>query len=309
MPKASNNLSAIGFNVSDAESFIQLLQDTAKDAEEVEIEAQGSYKRFETPEGAQMWLQLSPDGEVCGGQPHFKGTSRYKVKVIKPFPENHFDGRFLCETVEGDTAGVPFAFDSPDFQVHPYTFRMGAECTVQLTAFPREIDFHKDIEAFREASAAVLPPEMVEKHTEEWGEPPVLLDPDGGMIPSGTFTPGPEGGPIDPPQPIVIYCGKVYDIKRNTNSTSGNDFYSMTLKTLGGSVDLIAEPSLVPDDIEDGYIVYGDFYVTGLFIEKPQLPDDAKELLMKKMLEAFEQAQAKKKKKKKGFFGRLFGKR
>ncbi len=66
-------------------------------------------------------------------------------------------------------------------------------------------------------------------------------------IPSGTFLPG--KGPIDPPKPEIMFCGSVRETSRLTNPVTGQPFSWARVRTLGGELDVVADPAAVTSQL------------------------------------------------------------
>lgn len=143
---------------------------------------------------------------------------------------------------EGD---FPFVFDVPNYKIQEP--RMGSVVVVQLAAFAHELESYGSVEEFERSQAEGL------KFASR------------SFIPSGLFTP--QGGETVPPQAYAIFAGHVLETSLITNPVTASDFCWAHLSTLGGEVDVVADPVLLNNVIVKGGIVKGSFWLSGVLIE------------------------------------------
>jgi hypothetical protein len=240
-----SHLSTLGFRVKTRWGFNNLAKQTVEAGQRVEVPGQGSYRVWMLGQGIELWAQTNQQGRVIGFHPHFKGDATMRVgltrRVARP-ADTLLDGAFFgwANPPENDPEqGIyPFAFDIPDYRVYndlqlPYIFR------VSLTAFALEMMVYRNEEAHHAASMLA---------TEA-------------CIPSGTFLP--EGGPIDPPKSEVIYSGRVLETTLLRNPLTHRSFHWARIRTLGGEVDLVADPKTVFGIPVKGGVIQGRFWLSG----------------------------------------------
>jgi len=118
-----------------------------------------------------------------------------------------------------------------------------SEVTVQLAAFPREILAFENQEAMRSSNTWMnqMAPES--------------------CIPSGLFLP--KGQKIDPPNPEIMFCGTVQDTSQLTNPITGHPFFWARVRTLGGELDVVADPAIVKGTIKKNGIIGSMSWLSG----------------------------------------------
>jgi hypothetical protein len=216
-----------------------------------------------TPEGIELWVQFSPEKELNGCNPHFAGRGQsppdggFKVWIdrIISCDENPLDGR-LVGTIASEDDGIPIVFDLPDFRLHAALLTLPTLASVQIAAFPWEFSAFPTEDAFRA--------DLVSKV----GGPGMAAE---SFIPSGTFKLGGEGA-IEPPVAQAVLSGRILTAERRTNSLTGLPFYALTVRTLGGVIDMAVDPSLVASEPVVGGVVYGSFWLSGRLIGPPPPP-------------------------------------
>ena len=133
----------------------------------------------------------------------------------------------------------------PDYWRYAARLPTPVEAIFQIAAFTQELSLF--------ASA------------EELMNSPMKLAASGALIPSGTFVPG--GGPRTPFEPLAIFAGRIEHVSRVSNAIGGLDFYVCRVKTLGGIIDVVADPEHVTTEPAPGHFVAGSFFVSGRLIE------------------------------------------
>jgi hypothetical protein len=81
------------------------------------------------------------------------------------------------------------------------------------------------------------------------------------LIPSGLFTP--SGKIKEPPLAEIIFNGRVVETARVANPVTGQKFYWARVHTLGGELDVVADPQIVQGNVVQDGIVNGTFWLSG----------------------------------------------
>lgn len=247
-----SNLSDIGFPTPDEQAVNEMIMHVLEFAVPIKCE-RGFYLKFSDASGAEIYLQGNFDQELVGFNPHFAGTSRRKVGITRMIERDssELDGGFHAWANPSDadveiSGECPFVFDTPDFRtVEIENFPIIKD--VQLTAFASndfqifasEDDYYasqKDKPKF--ATNFFVPNGLLDFNTENWDE-------------------------NAPPRPIGSFAGEIKKFDRRTNQLSGQDFYWLLVETLGGEVDVVADPKLIPEEPKIGGIVSGQFWLSG----------------------------------------------
>ncbi len=246
-----SNLSDIGFPTPDEQAVNDMIWHVIEMTAPIKC-SHGLYLKFSDESGAEIYLQGNFKQELIGFNPHFAGKSRRKVGLAKKIERDssELDGGFHAwanpdEEKIIDSGEYPFVFDVPDFRVNE-DIEIPKLCEIQLTAFASNefqiFDNEKDYYDSQEDET-----KMAAKS----------------FIPSGMFLPDENAAPIDPPRPIGIFAGEIKEFKLRTNKVSGVKFYSFLVETLGGEVDVVADPKLITQEPKIGGIVSGQFWLSG----------------------------------------------
>lgn len=244
-----SQFSALGFQVSSGEDLAALASHVADRADSIKVEG-GQYLRWAPPSGEQLWLQLKPNGDAMGMTPHFAGRSAVRAgleaRVARP-SHTPLEGTFLAWANPPAGAAVggdyPFVFDCPDAAVH-HDLALPAEVVVQVAAFAQQAAVH--------ASAAAYEAEQAAQGLSFGAR---------SFIPSGLVSP--DGQPLDPPEPHALIAGMVVESAELHNAVTGDGFYWVLVDSLGGTFDLVIDPSLLPALPQPGNVVSGWFWLSG----------------------------------------------
>lgn len=253
-----SNLSDIGFPVATGEDVNNVIMSVIPHAEEIRCPA-GIYLKFSDPSGAEIYLQGNFNNELMGFNPHFQGKSSRKVGLVKAVERDssELDGGFHVwadPTGDPETTGeYPFVFDVPDFRVHA-DLSLPSTRQIQLTAFAsNDFQIFADEQEFDEKQDAEP------KYAAKFFVPIGLFNFDEAQDETNEEEP-------QPPQPFGNFAGEIKDFELKTNGLSGEKFYWFLVETLGGEVDVVADPKLVPTEPRVGGIVRGQFWLSGKII-------------------------------------------
>jgi hypothetical protein len=251
-----SNLSDIGFPVSRGEQDVNEMIQSVLPFVKIIPCPLGIYYKFTDASGAEIYLQANLGQELIGFNPHFEGKSRRLVGLTKAIERDssELDGGFYAwaqpseENDPEETGEYPFVFDVPDFQtVGGIDFPATLE--IQLTAFAsNEFQIFQSEREYFESQEHDI--KMASKS----------------FVPSGMFLPDESGTPIEPPRPIGMFAGEIKKFELKINTLSGEKFYWFLVETLGGEIDVVADPKLVTSEPKIGGIVSGQFWLSGRLI-------------------------------------------
>lgn len=241
-----SHMSTIGFQTRTQESFSRLAMQAVKAGKIISLPIDGSYRLWSPGEGIELWIQIDPQGQIIGLNPHFSGKAAPiqvgLMKRVKRPTDNNLDGAFYgwvgASENNIENGQYPVVFDTPDYRTYD-TLNLPGVAHVQFTAFAHELKAFDDEQALR-ASGSRMAAES--------------------FIPSGTFYP--DGKPIDPPKSEAIFYGHVLETSVLTNPFTQNLFYWAKVQTLGGEFDVVADPEVVKGTIVKGSIVGGHFWIS-----------------------------------------------
>ena len=252
-----SQFSAIGFTVASPEDLAALASRVAERAETIDAGA-GQYLKWAPPSGEQLWLQVRRNGDAMGMNPHFQGKSSVRVAVearIARDGQTPLDGTFLAwaNPPAGAVSGgdYPFVFDCPDAATHE-TLPLPATVTAQIAAFAQQITVYESRAAYDASQAAQG-----------------LTFGSRSFIPSGLISP--SGEPVTPPESHALIAGEVIEAAERRNAVTGEPFWWALVDTLGGTFDLVIDPSLISNRIDTGNVIAGWFWLSGR-LQQPAAP-------------------------------------
>lgn len=243
----ASHFSDIGFVVQDQEDY-QWLLDTALQSGLPSEVPEGYYILFNDVFGIQLYIQADRERNIVGVNPHFKGRSSFRVGILDLIddPEFPLDGRIQgwADPSEDDYQNglFPFIFDTPNYRIVKEQLEKGMIRSFQITAFAHDIEWFASEEAYDRAQDS-------EPHMAAESFIPGTIFEDESRISEAFFT------------------GRILMSQRITNPLSGQDFLFMQVKTLGGILDVVADPELLETEpVVDG-IIQGTFWLSGVLIE------------------------------------------
>lgn len=182
-----------------------------------------------------------------GMHPYFAGLGRVRIRVASfvEDPEGTpLDGQvnavlLVSSANDPDPHELcPFAFDSPNFLrvcfLDPIVYH-----EVQLAGFARELHMYRTEEEFRSSRHGKYATEA--------------------FFPVGEFD--------EKRKTQALLTGRVIESSVKTNPMTGNTFLWVLVKTLGGTVDVVATPDMLNDRLEPGCIVVVGCRLSGLLVE------------------------------------------
>lgn len=243
----ASHYSSLGFIFKSEKHFQQITEKLAADAEPFEA-SEGSYWRWTSPSGAEVWLQVNEENELIGAQPHYAGDSAVRIRAtahVRRPEDTQLDGAFHAwanptEEADGD---YPFVFDCANFR-QVSDVALPAEGFVQIAAFAHEITRYESAEAYDRAQT---------------DEPKLAAL---SFIPAGLFAPAPQ-----PPMAHAMFAGEVLRAERKMNEAGGGAFLWLAVRTYGGTFDVVADPELLPRVPAAGNVVTGSFWLSGVVRE------------------------------------------
>jgi hypothetical protein len=258
-----SQFSSIGFAVSSGEDLAALASQVADKAERI-VTGQGEYLRWAPASGEQLWLQITSKGDAMGMNPHFEGRSAMRIaveaRVARP-AQTPLDGAFLAwANPPVDASGLaraesggdyPFAFDCPDAARH-LALPLPVVLTAQMAAFAQQVSVYESAAAYASSP-----------------------DAQGGsgssrsVIPSGLISPA--GEPVIPPESHALIAGDVLDAAPRVNTITGAPYWWALLDTVGGTLDVVIDPALLPEPPRAGNVLAGWFWLSG----RLQMPEPA----------------------------------
>jgi hypothetical protein len=264
----TDHFSVIGFRARSAEELAELVTKLPESGGQSQPCAPGLYYRWRSESGSELWIHLLKEGEnfsIVGVTPFFGGRGRMPVRVMKkrqrPF-DNAFEGAVFVEVEPGHRphqCATVALFDLVDYAC--WANRAGTFlATAQVAAFPQDMVVFPNAETFTQSQA----------HQQ------VKFAPES-FFASGLFSgPGEGAGQAvfhDPNEDRfeaasrAFFTARVLECEVRRNEITGQEFHSALVKTLGGTLDVVADKTQLRGELHPGNIVQGEFWLCARLIE------------------------------------------
>ena len=245
-------MSAIGFEVETEQQFQEYASLALARGEALRTDS-GVYIKWAPGHGIELWAQGDKDKTFVGLNPHFTGGGRMQVRLIERVTrpdDSSLDGAFYAwagPDESGQMEGLfPFVFDCPDFDSHS-GLDLPCLSDVQLAAFAHSIDVYEDDEHFASSQDS---------------EPAFAAE---SFIPAGLFPSDAES--VSTRKAYAVLQGHVLAASLIKNPATEREFHWALVKTLGGDIDVLADPDIVESEIRTGNVISGYFWLSGRLVE------------------------------------------
>jgi hypothetical protein len=243
----ANHFSTLGITVQSEDAFNELIYQTATSGTVIATPP-GLYICWAMGGGVELWAQATHERRLLGLNPHFSGPARMRVGItnrVERASDTELDGALhgWADPAGDDpeSGSYPFVVDVPD--IHTLgELALPAIHTIQIAAFAHTLSVFADEEEYRRA-----PQDEPRFATESF-------------IPVGLFETSGE------PPAHAMFTGRVLEAALRTNPATGAPFFWALVRTLGGQIDVVADPALVQAPLVAGGVVQGMFWLSGRVI-------------------------------------------
>jgi hypothetical protein len=244
-----SHLTTLGFPVTTEQDFRHYVYAATEFGQKIET-PRGSYTLWQPGSGIELWVQTNLHKRIIGMNPHFDGSARMRVSltryVARPgqsILDGAFYGRANPDRSHAETGAYPFVFDLPNYDTYT-NLELPCTVNVQLAAFAHHLQGYQTEADWQTGNETSLAAES--------------------LIPRGTFTL--DRKPKDPAFAEVIMSARILDTSQLTNPVTGLKFYWAHVHTLGGEMDVVADPQIVQGKLVPGGIVSGTFWLSGKIV-------------------------------------------
>ncbi len=244
----ATNLSNIGFDIKEDGDMEALARKCFQNGRATRCE-QGSYIRWEIGGGVELWAQLNAREELIGLNPHFQGKTRMSAGLIGRVTRAGFpmDGglRSLAEPFGNDPirGAFAFVFDTPDFLLNA-ELTLPMIHSIHLTAFAQQCNVFENDEDYKTRAA---------RH--------------GISLPAESFVAlgltDKNRQPLPEPLATAMVNGHIQDLSLATNPFSKRQYWWLRIRTMGGELDVVADPELLPRGAKPGGILQCTAWLSG----------------------------------------------
>ncbi|MGF1504619.1 MAG: hypothetical protein ACFB51_05715, partial [Anaerolineae bacterium] len=231
-----SHFSDIGFIVETPEDLDTLIASAIADGKVYPAE-HGSYVYWALDGGIEMWVQTNHNDQVVGFNPHFSGSSRVQVAMVNTAWQEDMplDGSLYVHVVSSDDLEqLVFMVDMPDFGLVHTRLAPDSVHTLQVAAFAHELNIFAD-EAEFEATSAQLD--------------------DGMRFAAESFFPAGLLAEKEEDTAMAFFSGRIEEHNRRDNPFTGKLFHHLLIRTLLGTLDVVADPQLVQATPRSGGLV------------------------------------------------------
>jgi len=218
--------------------------------------SKGRYLRWASGEGAELWLQMDEDYNLIGVTPFFQKKSVMNVGITRVLHRE--DDTVLEGAIRGwvnpkhhnpRVGAFEFMCDVVDIGRYP-TLDLPFISPIRLSAFAYTLEIFPSLEAFQASEIGQgksNPESFVQSGLTKMGAGTSLL-----------------------PEPYAEISGRVVETASLRNTHSSQEYLWALVRTDGGIIDVVCDPTLVTESLTPGDIVSGYFWLCGQIL-KPQV--------------------------------------
>ena len=255
---------SIGFVADDEADLQPFVQRALREGDQLEVLGAdagygGKYLCWSPGGGAQIWVNLNEKGEVLGFDPHYAGRGRAHVTLERSFdydtapPTGGVFAWVGLGTAEETRAG----FDLPAFaRFYDMACDYDGNALVQPAAFAHGCEAFDTVEAYLAAQQEV--------HADR----PELAFAVESYLALGLLA----GEDERIPPATARLSGIVLETSRPTNPATGRSFHAALVKTVGMTVDVVADDVQMTGVPRKGGVIAGSFWMSAVPAEGPRRP-------------------------------------
>ena len=255
-----SHFSMVGFPVAtqDADAMVRSMDPILKACEFVKIDRENRLCVVRDKSGSDLRVALrsvAGTDEFVTANPGFAGEGRTEVEIVaaKPSADTNYARYEIQISARFKGEETPLIFDLADPQ-QLASFKPGAKIAVDIAAFSFAPEFYADKAAYYSAQ---------QKSDAPTGKPRAVFA-DNFFIPSGMFLESAGGSATaEGPSADASFAGTVVKAERRTNTVGGGTFWWALVRTYNDAlVDVVLAPETVPNPINPGSIISGNFWLS-----------------------------------------------
>lgn len=212
---------------------------------------------FWTPgEGIEIWSQINElDGRnvLMDCNPHYSGSARMRVGLLdvitygaRPSDGSIYVNIALCKNDPSEGDGS-LLLDVPDFDLVRDNLTMPSIVDVQIAAFANVFTHYASEEEFMSIQTPMA----------EFEGEPIYLG-------AELIIPNKVDGNISSSVRMTAHIRSVEEV---VNPHTGYKFYHLLVTTLGGEMDVVADPAIVGSRPQINGVIRGDFWLSGRLVK------------------------------------------
>ena len=218
----------------------------------------GHYVCWDAGDGAQLWLAVNEKSEVTQIDPHFAGRGRAHICLERSYDyDDHAPptGGVVAYVAVGTGEETKAGFELPGFaRFYDMACDYDGNALVQVAAFTHGAEVFDTAESYNAAMKEISPDGM--RFDVEAFLPIGVLDANGEFPPA-----------------TCRLSGHILEVQRLTNSATNQAFWAILVKTVGMTVDVVADDDQLTGTPEPGGILAGSFWLSAVPAEGPRTAD------------------------------------
>lgn len=254
---------SIGFVAEKDEDLQPYVQRALREGDQIEVIGAdagwgGRYVCWSPGNGVQIWVNVDEKGKVQGFDPHYEGRGRAHITLERSYDYDTAPptGGIFAWVGLGSEEETKAGFDLPAFaRFYDMACDYEGNALVQVAAFAHGAEAFPDVPAYRAAQAVI-----------ERENPDLAFDVQS-FLPIGYFDPD---GKIPPS--TARLSGIILEAHRPTNPATGRQFHAVLVKTVGMTVDVVADDEQLGGTPQPGGVLSGAFWLSALPAEGPRRP-------------------------------------
>lgn len=254
---------SIGFVADDDEDLQPYVQRALREGDQIEVIGAdpgwgGRYVCWNPGHGVQLWVNVNEKGEVQGFDPHFEGRGRAHITLERSYDYDTAPptGGVFAWIGLGSEEETKAGFDLPAFaRFYDMACDYDGNALVQVAAFTHGAEVFADVAAYRAAQ------EQLQEAN------PDLAFAVESFLPIGYFD---AEGQIPPA--TARLSGIILEAQRVINPITERSFHAVLVKTVGMTVDVVADDEQLTGQPVPGGVLAGAFWLSALPAEGPRRP-------------------------------------
>ncbi|MEJ7654461.1 MAG: hypothetical protein WKH64_14590 [Chloroflexia bacterium] len=245
-----SHMSSIGFRVRTDEDFSDIAVLAATSGELIESSG-GAYVRWGPGAGVELWAQVAADHRIVG-----------PTRTTEAIP--------LCESDSSRGSSVETTTTAASTLGHSQTLTATTRTmrsTRSSSTRPTTVCTTRSSSPRKSVSNLPRSPTKAEAYPDEdaYGAHNGRSTTGLGSRPSRSYPPGcsSRAGETSHPEAFAILSGTVMQAVMLVNPVAGVSFHWAKVRTLGGEVDLVADPEVLVGELTEGGVVSGVFWLSG----------------------------------------------
>lgn len=257
----AGHFDSIGFPADDEDALAPFVQQALREGDQLEVIGAdpgwgGRYVCWSPGRNVQLWLSLNEKGEVTAVDPHYAGRGRAHITLERSYDYDTAPptGGVFAWVAMGTQEETKAGFDLPAFaRFYDMACDYDGNALIQPTAFTHGAEVFESVEAYHA--------HQLDLHSEDQ----TLAFAVESFLPIGLFDP--EG---QVPPAAARLSGIVLESRQIVNPATQRMFHACLVKTVGMTVDIVADPDQLTGTPAPGAVLAGSFWMSALPAEGPR---------------------------------------